>query len=63
MVIITLLFLQMDPYYECVVLFGTVSYLLISLLLLIRNMDNPFAGTAHVDLSALYKLEEYLTNQ
>ena len=63
MVIIMLLFVEMDPYYVGVVLFGTVSFLLISLLLLIKDMDNPFAGTAHVDLGPLYKLEEYLKNK
>lgn len=63
MVIIMLLFVAMDPYYVGVILFGTVSFLLISLLLLIKDMDNPFAGTAHVDLSPLYKLEDYLKKE
>ena len=45
MVIFVLLFVQIDPYYEGVMLFGTVSFLLISVLLLIKDMDNPFAGS------------------
>ncbi len=56
----TLLFVGLDPYYEGIALFGGVSFLLISLLLLIKDMDNPFAGDAHVDLKILYKLEKYL---
>ena len=63
MVILMLLFVEMDPYYVGVILFGTVSFLLISLLLLIKDMDNPFGGTVHVDLSPLYKLEEYLKSK
>ncbi|MFY9300150.1 MAG: hypothetical protein WAO91_03040 [Candidatus Nitrosotenuis sp.] len=56
----TLLFVGLDPYYEGIALFGGVSFLLISLLLLIKDMDNPFTGDARVDLKILYKLEEYL---
>lgn len=56
----TLLFVGLDPYYEGIALFGGVSFLLISLLLLIKDMDNPFSGDARVDLRILYKLEEYL---
>lgn len=56
----TLLFVGLDPYYEGIALFGGVSFLLISLLLLIKDMDNPFAGDAHVDLKILHKLEKYL---
>ena len=63
MVIFVLLFVQIDPYYEGVMLFGTVSFLLISVLLLIKDMDNPFAGNVQIDLSSLYKLEEYLKDK
>ena len=56
----TLLFVSLDPYYEGIALFGGVSFLLISLLLLIKDIDNPFTGDAHVDLRILYKLEKYL---
>jgi hypothetical protein len=40
--------------------FGGVAFLLISLLLLIKDMDNPFEGDARVDLRILHKLEKYL---
>jgi len=60
MVLGTLLLVGLDPYYEGIVLFGGVSFLLISLLLLIKDMDNPFSGDARVDLRILYKLEGYL---
>lgn len=56
----TLLFVGLDPYYEGIALFGGVSFLLISLLLLIKDMDNPFEGDARVDLRILHKLEKYL---
>ncbi|MDC8453721.1 MAG: hypothetical protein LV477_12530 [Candidatus Nitrosotalea sp.] len=58
LVILLLLFVKMDPYYEGITLFGAVSFLLISLMLLIRDMDDPFSGAIRVDLSTLSKLEE-----
>jgi hypothetical protein len=65
-VIGTLLFTKMDPYYEALALFGTAAFVLISILALIKDMDNPFQfgkqSSANVDLSILFKLEEYLKN-
>lgn len=58
LVIFLLLFVKMDPYYEGITLFGAVSFLLTSLMLLMRDMDNPFSGAIRVDLSILTKLEE-----
>lgn len=58
LVIFLLLFVKMDPYYEGITLFGAVSFLLISLMLLIKDMDDPFSGAIRVDLSTLSKLEE-----
>lgn len=67
MAIFVLLLSKIEPYYEGLVLFGTVSFLLISLILLIKDMDNPFEVSkdsyADVDLSTLFKLEEYLKNK
>jgi len=37
-----LMFTKMDPYYEGILLFGSVAFVLISLLMLIKDMDNPF---------------------
>ncbi len=58
--ILTLLFTRIEPYYESVVLFGFAVFILVSLLLLIKDMDNPFEGHAKVDLSLLRELEDYL---
>jgi hypothetical protein len=62
-VILTLLFTKMDPYYEALALFGSVSFVLVSMLLLIRDMDNPFEtgekSSANVDLKILFRLEKY----
>jgi predicted membrane chloride channel (bestrophin family) len=63
----TLLFTKMDPYYAAMALFGTVTFVLVSLLLLIKDMDNPFEygrkSSADVDLSRLFKLEKQLEEQ
>jgi len=63
-VIGTLLFTKMDPYYVALTLFGTAAFVLVSLLLLIRDMDNPFdfnsKSSAHVDLAVLFKLDKEL---
>jgi hypothetical protein len=63
-VIFILLFIKLDPYFEGLVIFTVISALLISLLLLIRDMDNPFevgrTSYADVDMRLLWQLEEYL---
>lgn len=61
--IITLLFTRIEPYFESLVLFGFATFILISLLLLIKDMDNPFEGYASVDLSLLRELEEYFRDE
>jgi hypothetical protein len=58
LVIFLLLFVKMDPYYEGITLFCAVSFLLIGLILMIRDMDNPFSGATKVDLGTLFKLED-----
>lgn len=61
--LIVLLFVKIEPYYEGMALIGVTSSLLIGLLMLIKDMDNPFEygkGTyANVDLRLFFKLEEY----
>jgi hypothetical protein len=42
------------------VLTGVIATILISVVLLIKDMDNPFEGYAKVDLGHLYKLDRYL---
>jgi hypothetical protein len=63
-VLILLLFLKIEPVYEGLALIGATSSLLIGLILLIKDMDNPFEvgkkTYADVDLSLLWDLEEYL---
>jgi hypothetical protein len=62
--IVLLMFIKLDPLYEGLVVFLAFSALLISLNLLIRDMDNPFEvgedSHADVDMVLLWKLEDYL---
>jgi hypothetical protein len=64
-VILILLFVRQDPFYESLVLFTALSSLLISLLLLIRDMDDPFEvgqkSYADVDLTILFELEKEIS--
>ena len=61
-VILILFFVRLDKFYESLVLFTALSSLLISLLLLIRDMDDPFEvgkkSYADVDLTILFELEK-----
>lgn len=41
-VILILFFVKLDPYYEGLVIFAVLTSLLISLLLLIKDMNDPF---------------------
>ena len=63
-VIILLFFVKLDPFYEGLVLFTVLSMLLIALLLLIKDMDNPFEvgkkTYADIDLFLLWDLEKKL---
>lgn len=63
-VILILFFVKLDPYYEGIVIFTIISSLLISIILLIKDMDNPFEygqkTFADVDYTPLFDLENYL---
>jgi hypothetical protein len=63
-VIILLFFVKLDPLYEGLVLFTVLCMLLVALLLLIRDMDNPFEvgkkTYADIDLFLLWDLEKKL---
>jgi len=63
-VIILLFFVRLDPYYEGLVLFTVLCMLLTALLLLIKDMDNPFEvgknTSADIDLFLLWDLEKKL---
>jgi len=66
-VIFLLLFVKIDPLPEATVVFAVISSMLIGLLLLIRDMDNPFEIGDHtfadVDLETLNYLEKYFDEQ
>lgn len=66
-VILVLLFVRIDPFLEGMVIFAVISSMLIGLLLLIRDMDNPFEIGSHtyadVDLETLTYLETYFDEQ
>jgi hypothetical protein len=63
-VILLLFFIKLDPYLEGIVIFTVVVTMLIELLLLIRDMDNPFEFGSHtytnVDLETLVYLDSRL---
>ena len=63
-VILILFFVKIDPYYEGMIIFSIIIALLISIILLIRDMDNPFEygqkTFADVDLSPILEIENYL---
>lgn len=58
-----LLFVKSDNAYLGMVLFGVIALILLSLLFLIKDIDNPFETGkgmyADVDLSILFSLEKY----
>jgi hypothetical protein len=66
-VIILMLIVKIDPLLESTVIFAVVSSMLIGLVLLIRDMDNPFEIGEHtfadVDLATLDYLETYFDEQ
>ncbi len=66
-VILLLLFIEMDPYFEGVIIFAVLATMLIGLLLLIKDMDNPFEFGSHtyadVDIETLVYLESYFDSQ
>lgn len=63
-VVLILFFVKLDPYYEGMVLFTIIIALLISIILLIKDMDNPFEygkkTFVDVDLSPILELDSYL---
>ncbi len=63
-VMLILLFSIVDPYVIGMVIIFTVTFLITGILVLIKDMDNPFetggTGSADVDLSHIYKLDKYL---
>ena len=66
-VILLLLYVKIDLLLEATIIFAVISSMLIGLLLLIRDMDNPFEIGGHtyadVDLETLVYLETYFDEQ
>jgi len=66
-VIVLLLFIKMDLLFEGTIIFAVISTMLIGLILLIHDMDNPFEfgpdTYADVDLETLVYLETYFDEQ
>jgi Ca2+-transporting ATPase len=58
--LLVMLLLKIDPFYEGLVLTGVISLILTSVVLLIKDMDNPFEGYAKIDLRQINKLDKYL---
>lgn len=62
--ILTLLFTNIDRFIDGIIMTGVISLILISLILLIKDVDDPFEvgkkTYADIDLSLMYKLEERL---
>jgi hypothetical protein len=59
-VILILLFIQIEPFTGGLILFALTAILLIGILFLIKDMDDPFSGYATVDLRLLWNLEHEL---
>ena len=64
MVLGMMIFVNVDPYYEAVIMTAILGFLLVGLVFLIRDMDDPFKGHdrsfADVDLEHILKVQEYV---
>ena len=62
-VLFILLFITLDPFFEGLIVFFVISLLLVSMLLLLKEIDNPFEVGEHayagVDFEVLWKTEDY----
>jgi hypothetical protein len=59
-----MIFVNVDPYYEAVIITAILGFLLVGLVFLIRDMDDPFKGHdrtfADVDFEHILKVQEYV---
>jgi len=64
MVLGMMIFVKVDPYYEAVIITAILGFLLVGLVFLIRDIDDPFKGHdrsfADVDLEHIMKVQEYV---
>jgi hypothetical protein len=58
--LVIMLLLKLEAYFESLILIGVIALIFTSVVLLIKDMDNPFEGYARVELKQLYKLDKYL---
>lgn len=59
-VLVIILLSDIQPYYVGMSLFGATAFVIISLLVLIKDMDNPFEGYVKIDFRILSELRKYL---
>lgn len=55
-----LTFTSIHPFEQGLLLHAFAAFLLVGLFLLIRDIDNPFAGSARIDLHPLHRLVEWI---
>ena len=61
--LLVLFLAKIEPYYESLALLGVISIILLSVVLLIKDMDNPFEGNVVIDMRHLDKLKRYLDSR
>ena len=61
--LLVLMLLKFDPSYEGMILIGVIATIFACIVLLIKDMDDPFEGFAKVDLKQVYKLSNYLNTK
>lgn len=66
-VVLLLFLVKLDPYYEGLIIFTVLCMLMTALILLIKDMDNPFEvgknSNADIDLFLLWDLEQKLNEK
>jgi hypothetical protein len=61
--LLVLLLAKIEPYYESLALLGVIATILTSVVLLIKDMDNPFEGSVMIDMRHLDKVKNYLDSR
>jgi len=59
-IVLVLILSAIEPFREGLLIMGVISLLLISTVLLIDDMDDPFSGHAAVDMRVIRKLDRFL---
>ena len=58
--IVGLLLTRLDPFYPSLLLFAFAAFVIVGLLILIADLDNPFAGDARIHTVQMAKLERFM---